>query len=174
MKRIISLLILTILMGKMIAQNTDNLPNWIVYKIYVTGIQDSMRADYLARGLEKNNLVIFSAFSYSENFGYVILDSQLSIELVNNYIDGLSDKGYKFVKYEETSFNKDKFLEIYYMRNNIKKEDISKSMPKYIQLGPKNELSNQLYDLATKIWEEKYLEQYSKYLKQKNQGDISH
>jgi len=108
-------------MSKIIAQNTDNLPNWSVYKIYVSGINDSVKADYLARGLEKENLVIFSAFSYTENFGYVILDKQMPIEVVNDYIDALSDKGYKFIKSEETSFTKDIFLEIYYMRNNIKK-----------------------------------------------------
>jgi len=174
MKKIITFLVFIVLMSKIIAQNTDNLPNWSVYKIYVSGINDSVKADYLARGLEKENLVIFSAFSYTENFGYVILDKQMPIEVVNDYIDALSDKGYKFIKSEETSFTKDIFLEIYYMRNNIKKDDIAKSMPKYIQLGPKNELSKQLYYLASKIWEDKYFEQYNKYLIQKNQGDISH
>ena len=53
---------------------------------------------------------------------------------------------------------KDLYLEIYSMRNNIKSKDIENQMPKYIQLGPKNELSTQLYELAKQIWIERYSE----------------
>jgi hypothetical protein len=74
---------------------------------------------------------------------------------VANYINfTLID--YELLEYESALLSKDLFLEIYSLRNNISVNEINKKPPRYIQLGPKNELSKQLYNIATDIWLEKY------------------
>lgn len=62
---------------------------------------------------------------------------------IGNVIDYINQalKGYEVTKNDTIQLTKDLYLQIYYMRNNIKSQDIKNQMPQYIQLGPKNELS---------------------------------
>lgn len=87
----------------------------------------------------------------------MIYPNSQNIENIIDYINqALTD--YEVIKNETMQLIKDLYLEIYSMRNNIKSKDIENQMPKYIQLGPKNELSTQLYELAKQIWIERYSE----------------
>lgn len=143
------------------AQSTINLSDWKVSKLYINGLTDDNRSDYLARAIEKLNLATFAAFSSEESYGYVIYTSSQNLESIIDYINQALT-GYEVTKNEEMPLTKELYLQIYSLRNNIKAEDIDKQMPKYIQLGPKNELSMQLYDLAKQIWIEKYPEAYNR------------
>ena len=52
------------------AQKNDLIPNMYSFKLLVDGINDSLKADYLARALEKQNLVLFASFSQISDYGY--------------------------------------------------------------------------------------------------------
>lgn len=155
MKKLFIFISLVILSKISYSQDDFLISNWYAYKLYISGMDDYYKADYLARSLEKNDLVIFAAFSYENNYGYVILSTPSQMDNVANYINfTLID--YELLEYESALLSKDLFLEIYSLRNNISVNEIDKKPPRYIQLGPKNELSKQLYNIATDIWLEKY------------------
>jgi len=135
------------------AQKNDLIPNMYSFKLLVDGINDSLKADYLARALEKQNLVLFASFSQISDYGYIIVSDKSQISNVASYIN-LTLNNYKLLEYEELPLTQNLFLEIYSLRSN-NANNICKNLPKYIQLGPKNELSWQLYDLAKSIWIEK-------------------
>ncbi len=157
MKKYIAIILLSISINFLYSQSNINLPTWNVSKLYVNGLTNNDRADYIARALEKVNLVIFAAFSSEEGYGYVMYINSQNIGNVIDYINQALT-GYEVTKNDTMQLTKDLYLQIYYMRNNIKSQDIKNQMPQYIQLGPKNELSVQLYELAKQIWIEKYPE----------------
>jgi hypothetical protein len=142
-------------------QSTINLSDYKVSKLYINGLTDDNRSDYLARAVEKLNLATFAAFSSEESYGYVIYTGSQNIENIIDYINHALT-GYEVTKNEEMPLTRELYLQIYSLRNNVKAEDIDKQMPKYIQLGPKNELSRQLYDMAKQIWIEMYPEAYDR------------
>ncbi len=142
-------------------QSTINLSDYKVSKLYINGLTDDNRSDYLARAVEKLNLATFAAFSSEESYGYVIYTGSQNIENIIDYINHALT-GYEVTKNQEMTLTRELYLQIYSLRNNVKAEDIDKQMPKYIQLGPKNELSKQLYDMAKQIWIEMYPEAYDR------------
>ncbi len=157
MKKYIAIILFSISANFLYSQSNINLPTWNVSKLYVNGLTNNDRADYIARALEKVNLVIFAAFSSEEGYGYVMYTNSQNIGNVIDYINQALT-GYEVTKNDTMQLTKDLYLQIYYLRNNIKSQDIKNQMPQYIQLGPKNELSVQLYELAKQIWIEKYPE----------------
>ena len=157
MKKYIAIIMVSMSINFLYSQSNINLPAWNVSKLYINGITDNNRADYLARALEKIDLAIFAAFSSDDGYGYVIYPNSQNIVNIIDYINQALT-GYEVTKNETMQLTKDLYLEIYSMRNNIKSKGIENQMPKYIQLGPKNELSTQLYELAKQIWTERYSE----------------
>lgn len=155
MKKYIAIIMVSMSINFLYSQSNINLPAWNVSKLYINGITDNNRADYLARALEKIDLAIFAAFSSDDGYGYVIYPNSQNIVNIIDYINQALT-GYEVTKNETMQLTKDLYLEIYSMRNNIKSQEIENQMPKYIQLGPKNELSTQLYGLAKQIWIERY------------------
>ncbi len=157
MKKYIAIILVSISINFLYSQSNINLTAWNVSKLYVNGLTDNSRADYLARSLEKFDLAVFAAFSSEEGYGYVIYTNLQSIGNIIDYINQALT-GYEVTKNDTMQLTKDLYLQIYSMRNNIKSHDIKNQMPQYIQLGPKNDLSVQLYELAKQIWIEKYPE----------------
>ncbi len=114
-----------------------------------------------ARTLEKKGLAIFCAFDYATNEGYIITTDpykiQLAEDLANNTIKKVTIQGTEEMKYSDSLF-----LDIYCLRGNLLKENQSKELPPFINLGPNFELSNQFYAKAKKIWISLYPETYRK------------
>ncbi len=154
MKKVFTILILLLPLITN-AQNTDFLNTLFCYEIKVDGVADRNKADYLVRSLEKQNLIIFGAYSVYRQKGYLLLSDKYQLSNITTFTNyALND--YKLIEYNEVPLTEDLFLEIYEMRNEVNSYDKSKKAPEYIQLGPNNELSVKLYDRAKMIWSQKY------------------
>ena len=117
MRKLIYFFLLIGLTLNLKAQKNDLIPNMYSFKLLVDGINDSLKADYLARALEKQNLVLFASFSQISDYGYIIVSDKSQISNVASYIN-LTLNNYKLLEYEELPLTQNLFLEIYSLRSN--------------------------------------------------------
>lgn len=138
--------------------------NWALYKVKVSGLQSDLNDEMLSRTLEKKNQAIFSAFNYNLNEGYVIIEKTKPFHDVINFVNNEIQKA-NIIYSEPLLLNDTLLLEIYALRNNIEKKDLSKQLPPYINLGgTKFQFSNDLYAYVKQIWINLYPDIYRSFI----------
>jgi len=154
MKKVIfiMLLVIPILLQ---SQQSEYSRDLYCFELQVEGLNNWDKGDYLVRSLEKMDLIIFGSFDIENQQVYALLKDKSQMPNIINYIDNAIN-GYKLISYKEEVMTDDLFLKIYELRNGVGEGDIVQREPVYIQLGPKNELSKELYDRAKTIWSQKY------------------
>lgn len=148
----IVLLVIPILLQ---SQQSEYSRDLYCFELQVEGLNNWDKGDYLVRSLEKMDLIIFGSFDIENQQVYALLKDKSQMPNIINYIDNAIN-GYKLISYKEEVMTDDLFLKIYELRNGVGEGDIVQREPVYIQLGPKNELSKELYDRAKMIWSQKY------------------
>lgn len=149
-------ILLVFFVNIMFSQQEVNLKNLILYELKIKGITNSYLSDYAARLLEKNNVAVFAAFDSIEN-GYVIVEKDFYLHECKKYLENC-DYGFKVTDTKKVELTENEFLKIYQLRGKRKHNE----KPEFIQLGPKNELSNSLYKIAKDAWIKLYPEEYKK------------
>jgi len=154
MKRLIFIFVLIIPLISS-GQQSNIMDKMSCYDLQVDGINSWERGDYLVRSLEKMNLIIFGSFSLESQRVYILLSDKNQLSNIVTYIENAIN-GYKLMDYREVPMTEDIFLEMYEQRRGVGKDEISQREPEYIPLGPKEEISKQLYEEAKRIWESRY------------------
>lgn len=156
MKTIIVILTFLFSMQMVSGQQTIAREKYQCLKIDLDGINDSLRADYFSRTLEKNGIAIFCGIN-NQGSGYIIIDSTRTPGSVSTFIDHCN-RGFKVKNNELISLTDALFLQIYYLRLGISEEKQSVLKPSFVKLGPKRELSALLYQYAVLQWDRQYLQ----------------
>lgn len=118
------------------------------------GADNFNKADNIERLMEKMKLSLFSYVDTITSTGYYIVDNFYKVHEIEKAIN--NQNGYKYIGNEEMQLTEDFFLEIYMKRGGFKSSEFSSQLPRKIQMGPFNELTNGLYNKAKEIWEKKY------------------
>jgi len=140
-----------------------NLNNYFLFNYKVKGINSKYLSDYAARLLEKNDVAIFAAFD-TLGSGYVIVEKEYQGNECKKFLENAGRYNFTVISYEKMNLTEDLYLSIYQLRNNLPLNE----PPKFIQLGPKTELSNLLYNKAKDIWIKKFPEKYKEIIKSNN------
>ncbi|MCX7955186.1 MAG: hypothetical protein N3A01_08365 [Bacteroidales bacterium] len=154
MKKLFLVLCLSVYVKVLCGQSDLNLDNLICYKLNISPINNYNVADYAARLLEKNNTAIFAAFDTIGN-GYIIIEKDFYLHECKKYLENCS-YNFRVNSIQKVELNDEEFLKIYQIRGKKKINE----KPEFIQLGPKNELSNALYKIAKDTWIKLYPEEY--------------
>ena len=139
------------------------------YKLFnyqINSALDTKTADYLTLTSEKTNLSVFSFVDGHSGKAYFFVEKNSDYKELGLL---LKSNGCQISDFEEIPPAEDIFLEIYMNRGGISTDEIPEHMPKFIQIGPDNELSNDLYNLAKKTWVKKYPEKYNSFFPPKKE-----
>lgn len=139
-------------------ENIFNISNYKVFRIEIQNASNENESDFISRTVEKNGLSIFSYIDKTTNTGIFIVNKNAD---VINILNLLSDYRFDASRTYEATLTEENFLDMYMKRGGIKSGELDKVLPKFIQMGPDNELSGSLYSLAKSIWVKKYPEAYN-------------
>lgn len=124
------------------------------YKIAMKGASSFINAENISRQSEEMQIVVFSYVDPSTSTGYFIVSNFSKVQEIEKMIN--SDNGFSFIGYEEVTFNKDLFLEMYMKRGGYQKIQFSTNKPKEITMGLHKDLTTNLYTKALDVWEDFY------------------
>ncbi len=149
------------------AQQTSVNPSWHAYQVQVSGIDSFARADYLSRGLEKIDLVLFAAFSFPDGNGYVV-SSMPNIDNIITYVNNWG-RGFNINTSAEVVLTDSLFLNIYLLRSNIDvSSQFNQKLP-FIGLGPKKDLANLFFSIARAAFTDRFYQENPQYNQSENQ-----
>lgn len=167
MKKITTLTLCILFALNLKSQSTFfDLSAYKLFNYQINSTIDTKTADYLTLTSEKTDLSVFSFVDSHSGKAYFFVEKncdkkELGLLLRNN--------GCQISDFEEISPAEDIFLEIYMNRGGISTDEIPEHLPKFIQIGPNKELSNDLYNLAKKTWIKKYPEKYNSFFPPKKE-----
>lgn len=172
LKKILLALGLMMIILTIKAQDVFNLAAYKLYLFQIEKVISEKEAEFINRSTEKTGLSVFTITDIKNSRVYVFLSDENYFNDLGKYLNA---NGFKVVDTDDIEPNNNLFLELYCMRGNIDESKIQNQLPNFIQIGPYNNLSNQLYKLAKDTWISKYPEQYNSMFsvsKEINEEDI--
>jgi hypothetical protein len=124
----------------------------------MNGVNSFMKADLIARQMEKMQLAIFSYVDSANGIGLFIVDDLNKLPQIENMIPSIG--GCSFVSSEEVPLSEDSFLEMYKKRGGSKDIGTVSVKPNLVTMGPYVDLTNQLFAKAIDVWDRKYSAAY--------------